>query len=489
MPPLTDVQREKGYWAATYLLAAIPLLGWWMYGLFDLDEGFYAAITAEMLRTGDWITPHFNGSPWFEKPILLYWAAAPFAALFGEAGLRMPSVLANMALYAMVGAFVARRVSPAAGRWTVLVLATSPLVAVLGKMMMTDALFALCMTGSLLALYRSFSEGVLWRTLSGAALGLAVLAKGPVAIVLAVLVTAVVFLRQSGLRRNLIAPAPWAGWLAALAAVVAAWYLPAYLANGDVFVQRFLIDQNLGRFSGGDKAHAIPWSQWYVHIAFFPLALGLGMLPWSWRIVGGWPRRAEAEEPGAAFFQFCAHWFLVVLVFFSIAGSKLPHYILPAAVPMGILCARTLRTPLFGIGTLVWTGVLAGLLTFAGMTYYEQSGQKEAHRLARWLRGKPGQVAAYQLPRRQKDLGTGRPKLQETSLPSLAFYLNATFVQAESFDEVSGSAGPVWVFTRSGRVRPADVAQLQARGWRVAQPRPFGGGGHFEVYRLEKRSP
>ena len=47
------------------VICTIPLLGWWMYGLFDLDEGFYAAVVAEMNRRGEWITPFFNGKPWF----------------------------------------------------------------------------------------------------------------------------------------------------------------------------------------------------------------------------------------------------------------------------------------------------------------------------------------------------------------------------------------------------------------------------------------
>src|SRR5262249_44035004 len=70
-------------WVLVWVFACLPLLGWWLTGLFDLDEGFYAAVTAEMNRRGEWITPYYNGQPWFEKPILLYWAAKPCVALFG----------------------------------------------------------------------------------------------------------------------------------------------------------------------------------------------------------------------------------------------------------------------------------------------------------------------------------------------------------------------------------------------------------------------
>ena len=48
-----------------WFLAILPLLGWWFYGLFDIDEGFYGAVVAEMNRRGEWITPFYNGKPWF----------------------------------------------------------------------------------------------------------------------------------------------------------------------------------------------------------------------------------------------------------------------------------------------------------------------------------------------------------------------------------------------------------------------------------------
>lgn len=486
-PTMSDpeAKRERLFWAATFLLAALPLFGWWLYGLFDLDEGFYAAVTSEMLRRGDWITPYYNGQPWFEKPILLYWAAAPFMALFGEDfGPRIPSVLANLGLYAMVGVFVARRTSPAAGRWTVLVLGLSPLMAIWGKMMMFDALFVLCLTGSFLALYRSFSEGWKWRLVSGLALGLAVLAKGPVAIVFWVLMMGVTAWRQPGIRRSVFdGTANTAAFFAMLAAI-AIWYVPAYLANGQAFVQEFLIEQNIGRFTGGDKAHGV---QWYLHPIYFPLILGVGLFPWSWRIVESWPRKIEEGEVGSSFFQFCAHWGLIVLVFFTISGTKLPHYILPAGVPIAILCARRLESPLFGLPTLLWGITLTVILNFAGISYYRSSGQEEAHRIARWLREQRGPVAVYQLSRRESDRGTGKLELKDTSLPSLGMVLGRNFIKTDDLTQVDRSELPVWVFTRKGRMRSTDLVRYRAERLVVGRVRPPLPTDKFEVWRLSAR--
>src|SRR5688572_9659051 len=64
-------------------------------GLVGPDEPRYAAIAREMLQTGDYITPRLHGTPWFEKPPLLYWLAVAGYRIFGinEAGARFPSAV------------------------------------------------------------------------------------------------------------------------------------------------------------------------------------------------------------------------------------------------------------------------------------------------------------------------------------------------------------------------------------------------------------
>ncbi len=166
----------------------MPLLGWWATGLFDLDEGFYAAVVAEMNRRGEWVTPYYNGRPWFEKPILLYWLAKPTVAWFGEAvGPRLPSVLCTLGTYAVVAWFCLRRGDdkrvPTA-QLAVLILASSLLVLALGRMMMTDAPLMLALTGAFLTFWESLVGDRRWRLVTAALLGVGVLAKGPVACLL-----------------------------------------------------------------------------------------------------------------------------------------------------------------------------------------------------------------------------------------------------------------------------------------------------------------
>jgi 4-amino-4-deoxy-L-arabinose transferase-like glycosyltransferase len=68
-------------------------------GFVGPDEPRYAWIARAMAQTGDWVTPRLYGSPWFEKPILYYWAAALGFALRlpAEWAARLPSAIAALA--------------------------------------------------------------------------------------------------------------------------------------------------------------------------------------------------------------------------------------------------------------------------------------------------------------------------------------------------------------------------------------------------------
>ncbi len=159
------------------LLAAFPLLGFWLTGLFDLDEGFYGAVVAEMNRRGEWITPYYNGAPWFEKPILLYWLAKPFVMLFGPWwGPRMPIVLGALLLYLLIFRTAKARFGLGEAVWSTLILSSSLLMVALGRMMMTDVPLVLALSACFLWFFESLEtsgrDRVKWRTLAGVALGI-----------------------------------------------------------------------------------------------------------------------------------------------------------------------------------------------------------------------------------------------------------------------------------------------------------------------------
>lgn len=459
-----------------WIASILPLLGFWTYGLFDLDEGFYAGAAVEMLRRGEWITPYFNGQPWFEKPILLYWLSMPTIGLFGgEFGARLPSVLCGIGT--LVAVFLGGRawLGRSSAIWATLVLGSSVLMVGVDRMMLADPPLVLALTLCLLAFFRSIAEPDPFRPriLAGAALGVAVLAKGPVAGLLFLAIAGWTYWREPELR-----PHFRGGWLAAIGAfavVVSLWYVPAYLANGDVFVQKFLIEQNVGRFTGGDTAHTLVGPEnWF----FFVVILLAGMMPWSLWIPRAWPRRARDTGKEGVFLRYCATWAGVVLIFFSISGAKLPHYIVPALPALAIVIGDWFGRRRNGTelswrrlaGPLAACGVVAAVAQTSFWGYYHGFGatgsavnsvftgfHEEVHDLARWVKDQGGPVIVYQMSRRDKaDLGTGTVQLRETSHPSLLFVLDRTVEDVENLFDVKGT-GPYWVITRVGRFSDAEL--------------------------------
>jgi hypothetical protein len=184
-------------------------------GLVGPDEPRYAWIARAMAETGDWITPRLYDHPWFEKPPLYYWGAALSFKLFGvsEAAARLPSagsaLLATLAL-----AWLALRIYGAeTARWLLLLLPTTVGMIGFSHAAATDMPFSAMLTIAMVASAvlmrlipdRTSSPPVSGRESSsrqspsratfthstffvaivfGLFLGLAVLAKGPAAIIL-----------------------------------------------------------------------------------------------------------------------------------------------------------------------------------------------------------------------------------------------------------------------------------------------------------------
>lgn len=484
---LTAERTDSTRWLETALVAMLPFLGWWQYGLFDLDEGYYGAVVAEMNRRHEWVTPYFNGHPWFEKPILLYWATKPCLALLGDAiGPRLPSVLATLLTIFLIGRFAQKHFSPYTAQLAVLIMSGSVLPVALGRLMMCDPLLVLCLTGGFMAFWTSLeSRPTLYRGISGICVGLAVLAKGPVSLILFPLVIGWFYWREPDLRQKFRG-----GWLAFSAAAIlaiATWYVPVYLANPNGFVKDFLIDQNLKRFTGGDDAH----NAGLIGLPLYALVLLVGMFPWAIYAMRNWPRKGV----GSPITRYLAAWAGVIFLFFTVSGTKLPHYVLPCCPPLALLAAdflakRSESQKLKKIWELtgpVTAVLLVTLLAQFGFSiWYRMSGHDEVHRLAAYIKSQPEKdLAVYQMPRRDRDLGTLKPKIQETSHPSLLMYLNRTVTEAETMNELYRAPHPLWVITRSDRITDDDVEAATRAGYSLSEM-PLSYAINYRIFLMRK---
>lgn len=307
-----------------FRLGAVPLLG--------PDEPRYARVAVEMQRAGEWVRPTLRGEPWLEKPPLYYWLAGAAFRLLGEteAAARLPSVLAGLALVGTTALVGARIHGSAAGLHAGFVLATALLPFAYARAASMDMLLAATVTAAI-GLFALNALGVAGGWAIPAAfvfMGLATLAKGPLGLLLPGLVVGgyLVASRDRRFFRALLSPL---GVLLFLL-VAGPWYAAILRDQGRHFVDVFLLDHNLARFTS--TIHHHPGSPFY----YVPVVL-LGLFPWSGLLLPALgalePRRTRADLLVLA-------WLVLPFLFFSAAGSKLPGYVLPCLPPLALLMGR-----------------------------------------------------------------------------------------------------------------------------------------------------
>ncbi len=330
--------------------------------LMDKTEALFVEVGREMLQRNDWITPYWNGEPFFDYPVWGYWMVALSFRLFGvtEWAARLPVataasavVLAGFGLLWVSGADQAGQLIRWQRAWLGAgVLALNPGWVGWGRSSVTDMFLASAITLCLFGFFLSYSQSErpwLQRLGYGAMpvfSAVAVLAKGPVGLVLPGLVIGV-FLLCQGQLRAVGRQMPILAMALAFLAVASPWYVLAARAHGMAFLGGFFGFSNLERYTSVLYGHAGPW---YFYLPWLLVLL----LPWScflplavarlgyWRL-GRWRQQARRNQLA----PFCLVWLTVVLLFFSAAATKLAGYILPL-VPAAALLISLLWCPLPG---------------------------------------------------------------------------------------------------------------------------------------------
>jgi 4-amino-4-deoxy-L-arabinose transferase-like glycosyltransferase len=307
-----------------FRLGAVPLLG--------PDEPRYARVAVEMDRAGEWVTPTLQGRPWLEKPVLYYWLAGAAYSLLGEIELaaRLPSVLAAVVSVGLTALFGARIYGAGTGLAAGFALGTAVLPFAYGRAAAMDGLLA-CLVSAAIALIGLHVLGVAGRLAvpaGWACMGLATLAKGPLGVVLPglVLLGWLLTAPRGPAARRVATP----GSLLLFLLVASPWYAAIVLDQGWNFVDVFILDHNLLRFTSTLHAHPGPFG-YYVPV------LLLGLFPWSALLLPGFGALEPRREPAD---RLLLLWLLLPLAFFSSAGSKLPGYILPCLPPLALIIGR-----------------------------------------------------------------------------------------------------------------------------------------------------
>ena len=327
------------------------------------DEGRYSEISREMVVSGDWVTPRLNGLKYFEKPPLQYWATAlSFEAFgFGESAARLYVWLCALATLLVTAYTAARLGGREMGVAAALVLAASPYFLALGGIVTLDMGLTLWTTLNACAFLVSEHAHATgrrasarhWMLVSWAALALAVLSKGLVAVIFA---GALVFFHVATSRDLAVMKRMrWVPGLLIALLVAAPWFVLVSRANPE-FAHFFFVHEHFERFLTHEHRRVQPW--WF----FLPIVL-LAFLPWAFALPAA-VRHAWRAERAADFRPLRVALLLsgFIVLFFSASGSKLPAYILPAVPLLALALARyLLDVPLTALARYAALAVPVGL--------------------------------------------------------------------------------------------------------------------------------
>lgn len=346
-----SAQSRARRWAiaAAAAAVAVAVLSLGITAPFEKDQEPQSAQWIQgITERGQWLLPTDDYGGIDRKPPLYYWLSAlavkAGAGVVNEVNARMVSLVAGVLLAAALASWSAAFIGESTG-WLALafVLGTygfaSRATVDLTDMLLSVLLFAAwCRIYPLLeAPDRSAGRGVADALAGGLLLGLAVLTKGPVAIVLIGFAGLIylMLVRQSPLQ-VLGRGWPWL-MLAVAFAIAACWYVPVSIAGGQRVIAVFL-SENLGHFLpaalGGTGEASRPI--WYIAVRMFGGALPTSLLVPAFG-VALW--RGDGDERARRPLLFQLSLALAVLLFFSVGSAKRDDYILPAMPSLAILFA------------------------------------------------------------------------------------------------------------------------------------------------------
>ncbi len=371
--------------ASFYRLGAVTL--------FDVDEAVFSQATKEMVMSGNWITPTYDGVNRYDKPIFFYWLMAISYKVFGinELGARFPSAAAGVILVMSLYFFMRRVAGGRAAFHAAMAFTLSIYYFVYSHAAVTDMVLTLFITMSLFSFFLASLEGERGSKgriyLYGFYLfsSLAFLTKGLIGIVFPFGI-AMVYLfvteRTKGVRKVFD---PVGAIL--FFAVSAPWYAAEYAANGKEFLMQFFVKHHFERYVDVISGHRGP-------VYYYVPVLIAGLLPWAAFLPAGimkvfrglrhihldsTSRQREENRLGL----FALIWFALIFLFFSFSTTKLPNYILSAVPAALVLIAFGMTAPdeswrKVSQGTAAVLSLAAGVALIISKRYLLRAGITDA---------------------------------------------------------------------------------------------------------------
>jgi len=333
----------------------IFILGLGTTGLVDETPPLFAAAARAMSESGDWLTPKVNGIFRFDKPPLIYWLMGFFYSLpkneiwdsFGTLSARLPSALASLFLTLMIGDTLFCWPQKSDRQFLTPIVASlgfalSPLIIIWSRTAVSDALLTGTLGISLLLFWRRMASENNDQCISAwVFLSFAILVKGPVAVVLAILTITSFLFCQKNWKTLLIKINLKKGFLITTLISVP-WYILELLKEGKPFWDNFFGYHNFQRYTSVVNNHAEPF--W-----FFLYIMILASLPFTPFLYHGifktfkdfFKSSKQSCNVTETLYTYSLCWLTSVLIFFSLSATKLPSYWLPAIPAAALLTSNS----------------------------------------------------------------------------------------------------------------------------------------------------
>ncbi len=509
------VRRWAGSWpGAGVLLIALSLAafvpGLWAIPPIDRDESRFAQASRQMWESGDYVVPRIQDKPRLNKPPLVYWLQCASVGVFGdEPGryahgniwvFRVPGVLCAVASVLLTWRLGLRMMDARAATLAAALLAVCPLVAWDAHQARADQLLLLTVMGAQYALWmcwraarREGSAGG-GRVPMGAciglwvAIGLGIMAKGPVTPMIAALTCVALSLQTRGWRWMLaLRPAMGA---AIVSVIVAPWVVAVASRVGWEVYARTVLDETLGRSAGAKEGH---WGPPGYHLVLLCVLFWPGVLMTGLGVRRAWKRRRAG---GSA---FLLAWIVPSWIVFELVTTKLPHYTMPLYPAVALLSGRAVMSAASGrlaglgewgtrIGFAVWGLVGVGILV-AGLVLLSVLSGFEDVREAAMVTSLWYLLIGFVLVQTYRSVWKGRwaqaqlrSIIAATLMMALLFQtlapaanrMSTRIVQALSGEHPAGAIGAVGyqedslIFLTRGRVERLGTEEL--RGWLAQRP-------------------
>jgi 4-amino-4-deoxy-L-arabinose transferase-like glycosyltransferase len=308
----------------------------------DSDEAFYAESSREMVTSGDWITPYYNYEPRFQKPVLYYWLTSATYLIVGatEMGARLWAAMAGVGLVLVTAAAGRRWYDESTGLLAGAIVATNFGYFSIGRMALPDLPLTFCITLAIWAALVSTLEQERsprkFVILAALGLGLGFLMKGPVGLIIPLLVIVPVLAIE---RRSIaLTPSDIVLGFVIMVAVAVPWYVVMWFTHGNAYLQSFFVGDNFERFATDRFNDPRPW--WF----YLPVVAG-GLLPWAPLLLvwlGPLTQFLRRRRDVGTIDLRLLLWALLPLAFYSISVGKQPRYVLPVLPPLAILLASSI---------------------------------------------------------------------------------------------------------------------------------------------------